>query len=461
VEAPSLGKSAQALLEQSGLKLSFAADALHVRRALATPERWSLVLCDTAHFFDLGLDASLADLGDRLSASVVLLRRSGSSLSPAEAAARGAADVVTAGDLEHLKAVVARELASGAARRRLAVFTEGTSQARIPKFIGLGTTMQALQAGSRTENEPLSARAAATRRPVVAITDDLLVHAGPLTLADLPPERAGADDGTSQELSLDYVRERIESAGVALEYQPIVPLKQDRPSPPMFEVLLRLRDERGLLVPARRIFPALARGGLLARIDARVFHMVLQILARVQRKDHTQARFYVNLSEETLSEPEALRSIISTIAEAAVEHGSLVVEVAKPCLADPDRLSPLCAGLLEHGHSLLMKGFKPEDSESLAARLDWVRQVKINPNILERMDRGGEEARNVRAAVRWLQDQGVTVIGMAVDHPRLLSRLRELGVDYIQGYFVGMPQTGLSVPTLEDIPLDPWPLGAP
>ncbi len=214
-------------------------------------------------------------------------------------------------------------------------------------------------------------------------------------------------------------------------------------------------------MPARRILPALARGGLLPQVDVRVFHVALPILAHVQQRDRLGVRFYVNLVAETLSQPEAMQAIIALISRVAIRHGSLVVEVAKSCLSSPDLLRPLCDGLLEHGHSLAMKGFEPEDCESIAPRLDWVRQVKINPDVVQRMGRASE-ARKLSAAVRWLQDRDVAVIGMAVDHPQLLSRLRELGVDAIQGYFVGMPATALNLPTVvEDIGLDPWPLGAP
>lgn len=381
---------------------------------------------------------------------------------------RGAADVVTYGDLEHLKAVIARELAAGAARRRLAELSEPSTPAGIAKFIGLGAGLGTglgagatpPQAEARPGEEPLTARARAVQTVGGLKIDRRREPAAALTLAERARAHPGADEGTQEAIAPDYIRRRIQAGGLALEYQPIAPIEQAHRSPPMYEVLLRLRDERGLLLPARRILPALARGGLLPRVDVRVFHVALPILAHVQQRDRLEVRFYVNLAAETLSQPEALQAIIALIATVAIRPGSLVVEVAKSCLASPDLLRPLCDCLLEHGHSLAMKGFEPEDCEFLAPRLDWVRQVKINPDVVERMGRASE-ARKVTAAVRWLQERDVAVIGMAVDHPQLLSRLRELEVDAVQGYFVGMPAMGLHLPTVEDIGVDPWPLGAP
>lgn len=114
-----LGVGARPRLPDHEMAFTTATDRPSVRQAFARPERWDLLLCRSTAYYDLGIDRWLAESAGVLLAPMILVRPPATQLSPAEAARRGAADIVNHGDREHLEMVMARELACLRLRKEL------------------------------------------------------------------------------------------------------------------------------------------------------------------------------------------------------------------------------------------------------------------------------------------------------------------------------------------------------
>ncbi len=463
-----LGVGRHPLIGGSDVELDIVAapSAQSARALLTSAERWDLILCDAGRFFDLQIDQRMAESAAKLMASVVLLRGQGSQLSAADAGVRGCADVVTHGDREHLQMVAARELAAGAARKQLAKLRsaggtgkEGIALARLRDF--------------RDSAEEGHADIGADR-PAPAPPSDTVEGPGPTHRAGMGAGRrqketssavaefldtisVGGDDGMAvmPELTDDIVRQRIEAGGLMFEYQPIVALKGQPNEQAMFEVLLRLRNEHGLALPPRRFFPAVARNQWLGQLDLWVFRRALPILRRMQETKPIPTSFYINLSQDTLGEPNILDAILGTIADTLIRPGSLVVEVRKGCLDEADGLDRLVKQLTVQGHTLSLEEFAPEDCMLLDEYPGRFPQVKLNFATLEHALSDQEADKALRRAVLCAHNQGAKVIGMAVDNAPLLTRLYDLDVDFIQGHFVSMPHAQLVYPDLHKIEVEP------
>jgi EAL domain-containing protein (putative c-di-GMP-specific phosphodiesterase class I) len=415
-----LGLGDGPVMGDAELDVVVASDALSVKGLFAHPERWDLVFCDGSRFYDLGLDRCLADAAGRLGASVVLLRQPGNQLSPAEAAARGCADVVGRGDREHLRAVTTRELSAAAARKQLAAL--------------------------------LSAGASASAGVAIARLRDFSAGADGSQQAGAAP--GGEGDLPTPPIGDEAVKRRIEAGGLTLEYQPIVSLRGQREQRAMFEVLLRLKDASGQAMPPRRFFPAATRNHWLAPLDVWVFKRALPVLAHMQATKPIPASLYVNLSPETLSVPTMLDTILDDIDKAEIRPGSLVVEVRKESFNEPASMRLLAERLAENGHRLLLESFSPELCKPLGQRAGWFRSVKLDATLISKVEAGEIEGQVLRRCVLCAHNNGVTVIGMAVDSEPALARLYDLGVDYIQGHFVSLPYAQLVYPDLHTIQVD-------
>jgi len=385
--------------------------------ALLEAQRWDLILCDAAAYYDLRVDKLLKGLQER-DASLVIARPPGSTLSPADAYRRGAADLVVSGDREHLLMVVARELANAADRkelRRLRVIAGGGREAApLPKLTQFGS-------------------------PSTARVEPIPMPAAPETEAERVQDMR--------------IKRLIEGGGLTLEYQPIVTLNAmnaPQQEVALFEALMRLKDGSGRTLQPLEFFPAVARHRWFSKLDHWVFHRSLNILARMQASaSGAAAGLFLNLAADTLSTATSLEPIVKLIHSAEIADGSLVIEVTKDVFHKyQEGLETLCAVLRARGHGLLIEKFTIEDCALLDEVPDLVSHVKINCALLDH-DVGAEKVtEELMQMVRCAREHKIKTIALAVDKADLLPRLYTAGFDYIQGHFVSMPYEDLVYPSV-------------
>ena len=396
------------------LLLTRAGDRPGVHQAMRRPERWSLILCDADAFYGLALARQLAERHHDLDASVVLLRAAGSSLSPAEALGRGAADLVHHGDREHLAAVIERELANADTRRRL-------RRLRL--------------AGAADTGVLLMTRIADYGRPPAPAGDE------PAPM----PATAGIED--------TQIKELIEGGGLTLAYQPILPLA-DRPgAPALFEVLLRLRDARGATLLPAQFFPAAERHRWLGRLDLWVFRRVLPLLAGLQA-DAADIGLFLNLSPATLDTPEVGGPLVETVSGAALKPGSLTIELTRAALAvESEGLARLCTALRSRHHGLLVERLQAGDEGLIQTHAEHLSHAKLDPDLVAAAAQDADARAGMQHLVRCAQNHGVRTIAAGLENGDLLPLLYDLGVDQVQGRFIARPGEQLLYPRTVVLPL--------
>ena len=442
IDPSGLGVGTRPMLANGDLEFTVAMDRQTVRKAFTRPDRWDLLLCNSPAFYDLGMDRWLAEDGDALHASLVLIRPPQSQLSPAEAASRGASDVVTHGDREHLEMVITRELATAEMRKLLSL---GATRNAAGHPTVLVPTIQDYGRGAQVETDGSDDDAATDAKPTAYGSDADLSYLTPGNAKNAPP---ALDD--------ERVRTLIEAGGLTLEYQPIVPMGQDDSHPPMFEALLRLRDEYGELLPPSRFFPAANRHQWLGRLDLWVFRRALPVLARMQESNRSQTRFFLNLCTDTLAAPSVMEAITATMVAAKLSPGTLVVEVRREVLVHhADALAKFSETLKKQGHGLLLEHFGPQDCGLLTRHARWLDYIKLNPVLLRRLAASEITEEEARKAVLCARNQGVQVIALAVDNANILANLYTLGVDLIQGHFISMPYEELVYPDFFSVEVEP------
>jgi len=95
------------------------------------------------------------------------------------------------------------------------------------------------------------------------------------------------------------LREALDSDAIALNAQPLQPMREDQGSEGASEILIRLSDRQGKLIPPNVLLPIAARFGLAQALDQWVIRRVLNWLAR-RVNDPWPARLYVNITSSSL-----------------------------------------------------------------------------------------------------------------------------------------------------------------
>jgi len=230
-----------------------------------------------------------------------------------------------------------------------------------------------------------------------------------------------------------------------LEAQPIVPILAE-PSPALrsYELLLRMRELDGSIVPPGAFLPAAERYNLTQRLDRWVISSALHWLAANPATTERIGRVYVNLSGDSLGDPQLhdfIRAVLDETRVAPTKVGFEITETA--AIGNLTRANQLIAELRRLGCAFSLDDFGSGVSSFAylkALTVDW---LKIDGLFVGNIVHDRVDYEMVRSITDIGHVMGKKVVAESVESAAVLDRLKQIGVDYAQGHALGAP-VGLS-----------------
>ena len=222
-----------------------------------------------------------------------------------------------------------------------------------------------------------------------------------------------------------------------LHYQPIVSLQDGSVS--HYEALVRLADEPGgKLVAPGRFLPAAERYGLVREIDRMVLGKVVTLLAG-EHGEHG-VRIAINCSSLSIVDGEMLAQIEAQLAFAKVDPGQLVIEVTETAaISDMTRARHFCAGVQKLGCAVALDDFGAGFGSFQYLKQLPFRYLKIDGDFIRGLPASPQDQLVVKALVELANGMGKQTIAEYVEDEATVECLRDLGVDFAQGFAVGRP----------------------
>lgn len=219
-----------------------------------------------------------------------------------------------------------------------------------------------------------------------------------------------------------------------LVQQPVASLQGDDSG--MFDVLVRMIDGQGKEVLPAEFMAAAERNDLLKNIDRWVVGASLSFAA--QRKPGC---LFVRLSKETVKDPSFLDWLDNQIRATRAEAGRLSFQVPEGIAATHiTQTQALAAALRTRGFRFALDNFgSGRDPHGLLStvQLDF---IKIDGALVQSLTGEPEIQMKVRALVEDARHRNVQTIAERVENANTMAVLWQLGVQYIQGYFVNAPE---------------------
>ena len=232
-----------------------------------------------------------------------------------------------------------------------------------------------------------------------------------------------------------------------LEAQPIVPILAagtQPPAPRSYELLLRMRELDGSIVPPGAFLPAVERYNLTQRVDQWVISNALQWLAANPATAQRIGRVYVNLSGDSLNDPQLHDFIRAMLDETRVLPTKIGFEITETAaIGNLTRANQLIAELRRLGCAFSLDDFGSGVSSFAylkALTVDW---LKIDGLFVGNIVHDRVDHEMVRSITDIGHVMGKKVVAESVESAAVLERLQHIGVDYAQGHALGSP-VGLS-----------------
>jgi multidomain signaling protein FimX len=218
-----------------------------------------------------------------------------------------------------------------------------------------------------------------------------------------------------------------------LAQQPVASLQGDDPQ--MWDVLVRMIDPQGKEVLPAEFMAAAERNDLLKNIDRWVVGASLSFAA--QRRPQC---LFVRLSKDTARDATFVEWLDGHIRSTRAEPARVCFQVPEEVAASFPQVRTLAGGLRQRGFRFALEGFgSGRDPQGLlqTVPLDF---VKIDGALVQGLARDSQLQQRVRGLVESAGKRSIRTIAERVEDANTMAVLWQLGVQYIQGYFVNAPE---------------------
>jgi diguanylate cyclase (GGDEF)-like protein/PAS domain S-box-containing protein len=249
---------------------------------------------------------------------------------------------------------------------------------------------------------------------------------------------------------ISQINQAFELGNFRLFRQAIIPLREGCHEQPHYEVLVRMIDASGTVLPPMAFMPAAERYNLLTSVDRWVITTLVKFLAdevRAGRIAHDLENveaggFYtVNLSGASMSDNSFPGFLRALLAEHGLPRGLLCFEVTETtAISNLNKAAELMHELKGLGCTFALDDFGIGMSSFAYLKYLPVNYLKIDGTFVKDMAVDQMDYAIVDAINRIAHILGMRTVAEFVEDEITFGKLRGLGVDFAQGFFVARPE---------------------
>lgn len=218
------------------------------------------------------------------------------------------------------------------------------------------------------------------------------------------------------------------------------------------EALLRLEQEDGTLILPDAFIDAAQRCGLMPAIDCFVVEEALKLLPTSLHP--SRPLLAVNLSAYALTETRWINTLKDRVKSGRLNPVHLLFEITETtAITDLNAAKSVMDEMAELGFQFAIDDFGAGFSSFHYLKHLPIAYIKIDRSFVSKLAKDPRDRAFIQAIVTLAHGHGQKVVAEGVEDQVTVEILRVLGVDYIQGFYVGRPSQYMAV-SLASVRLD-------
>ena len=237
---------------------------------------------------------------------------------------------------------------------------------------------------------------------------------------------------------LERIQRALDEESFIIYCQPIADIATGATS--QWELLLRMEDENGHIVPATAFLATAERFDLVQEIDRWMIRKAIGLIAEhaAQGNDY---KLEVNISAKSIGDPELPQLIERELAETGINPSLLVLEITETtAIANMDQAVEFATRLSRLGCGFALDDFGRGFGSFYYLKHLPLSYLKIDGDFIRNLAHNLVDQQVVKAVVQVAKALGYKTIAEYVQDEATILALRHYGVDYMQGYHVGRPR---------------------
>ncbi len=233
----------------------------------------------------------------------------------------------------------------------------------------------------------------------------------------------------------------LEDDEFMLYVQPIVPLCEDCDGVKHYEVLIRMQDKDANLILPMAFIPAAERYGLIQRIDRWVVRNLFKKYSNLKEEKDTDFRFSINLSGNSLVDKTLAAYIEALFQTYNIEPKNICFEVTETAaIANMEVAIDFIKRMRELGCKTSLDDFGSGLSSFAYLKNIPVDYLKIDGVFVNDLDKDEINRAMVKSINEVSHIMGIKTICEYVENEAVATILKDMNVDFAQGYLYSRPQ---------------------
>ncbi|MFT6387685.1 MAG: diguanylate cyclase (GGDEF)-like protein/PAS domain S-box-containing protein [Cellvibrionaceae bacterium] len=246
-------------------------------------------------------------------------------------------------------------------------------------------------------------------------------------------------DGESDELkrNVDWarqIRQAMAEDRLVLHFQPIMHIATNRIT--YHEALVRMLDKDNNIIMPGKFIAALESTGDMGLLDRWVIKRAITLLS----KSSQLKKIAINLSAQAFRDENLVPIIRESLSDANVDGSMITFELTESAsLLDLRVTQKVIDELHQLGCSFAVDDFGSGFSSFAYLKELPADYIKLDGSFIRNLHVDKVDQALVRSIIDVVQTLGRKTVAEFVENKEILDFLRENGVDYAQGYFIGKP----------------------
>ena len=226
------------------------------------------------------------------------------------------------------------------------------------------------------------------------------------------------------------IRDAIDDDRIVFHAQPIVRLHREVES---YELLCRMLDHEGEMIPPGRFLPAAERYGLITELDL----LAIEEGARQIANGH---RVNVNLSTASVGRRHIVDALADRLHAAGADPSKMTLEITETALMkDVVSAQRFALEASELGCRICLDDFGTGFGGFTYLKRMPIDQLKIDVEFVRDLSSSRESRHVVKAIATLARGLGLESVAEGVEDDETVALLHEYGVTHAQGYLIGPP----------------------
>ncbi len=217
-----------------------------------------------------------------------------------------------------------------------------------------------------------------------------------------------------------------------------------------YEVLLRLKDSSGELIYPDSFLPTAERFNLMPDIDRWVIRKVMMMLSD-QSDTGSNIRLSINISAQTLEDEDLADFIVNLSHEYQINPRSILFEITETsAIANLELAGRFIASLHGLGFRFALDDFGSGFCSFSHLKYLPVDEIKIDGIFIHGLMSDSVDRAIINSVVQIGHSVGKKTVAEFVESVEVLSELKSLGVDAVQGLYIDKPRSTIFNPPVLD-----------